>query len=244
MVDLKDGESVQADELINKLEEETKPEEVKEEGENKQEEKVPFHQDPNVQLYIERQIQKRLGEGNKAWEDRIGRLEQRLSQSPSKEEAPSFAGWKPANQAEAQAAKAIIAAAKQEMLDDLRNQDKEIRETQDKDDEAFSSWFNELKVEGALKNNPSIQDFSALIVKYKLEDKDAAIELWNTLAEAKETGSQEGVKEGIKRAQEAKVGSGRKGGEQGQQPRSYKERRAKEPNFDAILDRELNHLGY
>ena len=59
---------------------------------------------------------------------------------------------------------------------------------------------------------------------------------------AETEGKAEGEEEGIKKAQEAKVGSSRKGNEPGKGDRTYQQRRAEEPNFDAILEREMAKL--
>lgn len=221
--------------------EETKP--VEDEGQ-----KIPYHQDPNVQLYIERQVAKRVGEGNKAWEDRIEKLESRIQQSAKTDAPVNISGWTPATTAEAQAAKAIIAQAKREMLDDLSEQDTKAKEQQVQDDRAFADWLGELRVVGTLKDDKDEQEFARLIVEYSLNDRKAAVNLWNKLqtkvTEAKDEAKKEGEEEGIKKAQEAKLGSARKGNEPGATGRSYGQRRAEEPNFSAILDREMNRLGY
>src|ERR1700756_4139586 len=115
--------------LVENLEEDFKPE-TKEEPKEENTEKVPYHQDPNVQLYIERQVAKRVGEGDKAWEERLQRLEDRITQPKQQEQPIKIGDWEPANTADAKAAKAIIQQAKQEMLEDLRTQDQQAREAQ------------------------------------------------------------------------------------------------------------------
>jgi hypothetical protein len=244
-IDLKDN-TVPDEELAEDLKgdvapapkaDETKPED--------QTETVPYHKDPNVQAYIERQVAKRVGEGNQAWEDRLTRLESNLRQ-PAQPETPKIGDWEPAGDAEAKAARAIIAQAKQEMLDDLKQQDQAQKQEQEQNDRAFVDWLDELKTTSVLTDADS-QDFAQMIVKYKLDDKQAAVELWNTLKaeiqQARDEGATEGEIKGIKKAQEAKIGSARKGNEPGQTGRSFKQRRAEEPNFSSILDRELSRMG-
>lgn len=208
--------------------------------------KVPYHEDPGVQLYIERQIQKRLGEGQKAWEDRINRLEDRLTQ---KGEKPlNIGGWTPSNDTEAKAAKSIIIQAKKELMQELYQIDTQSRETIRKEDEQFSNWMDELMTVGVLKNEENKNELAQLIIKYKPESQEAAVQLWNDFNEMKskvrEEGHEEGEAEGIKKAQEAKIGSGRKGKEPGTAERSYQQRRTEEPTFDSIYDREMKRLGY
>lgn len=218
-----------------------------EEPKEDQGDKIPYHQDPNIQLYIERQVAKRVGEGNQAWEDRIARLEQTLTKG-REPETTKIGDWTPATSSDAQAAKAIIQQAKQEMLEEFQTQQQQAQEQRRAEDTAFSDWIGELKATSVLKDDADSQEFAKLIVKYKLDDRQAAVDLWNTLQErvqeAKDQGLQQGEKQGIKKAQEAKIGSARKGNEPGQTGRSYKERRAQEPNFDAILNREMTRLGY
>ncbi len=193
-------------------------------------------------MYIERQVAKRVGEGNQAWEDRIARLEQTLTKP--KEDAPVKIGdWTPASQSDAQAAKAIIQQAKQEVLDEFRQQQTLAVEQQQQEDQAFTDWLGELQVTSVIKDEAEAKEFAKLIVRYKLDDRQAAVDLWQNLQEAKTQGVQEGEKAGIRRAQEAKIGSARTGNEPGTRPRSYQERRTQEPGFNAILERELTRLG-
>lgn len=239
-----DDDQVPEDKLAEGLEGDIqpKPDEGKEPEVTKEEEgaKLPFHQDPNVQLYIERQVAKRVGEGNAAWEGRMAKLEERLQQKP---DAPVKIGdWTPSSPEEAKAAKAIVQAAKQELFEELNQRDTQAREQQSAEDEAFKDWMTELKVTGTLKSEEEQTAFAKLIVEYGIEDRQKAINLWNRLQTQQAAGEQAGEERGIKKAQEAKIGSGRKGNEPGAGQRSFKQRRAEEPNFDAILDRELNRL--
>lgn len=211
-----------------------------EEGDGEKGAKVPFHQDPEVQLYIERQVAKRVGEGNTAWEERLARLESRLTEKKTGQD------WTPANEAEAKAAQAIIdrakREAKQEFMSELSaNEQKQLKQ-QEADDKAFGDWLEELKVVGTLKTEDDQKAFASMIVEYGLEDKQKAVALWGKLQGIKTDAKAEGEVEGIKKAQEAKIGSGRKGGEPGAAARSYQQRRAEEPSFDAIRDRELRRL--
>jgi len=231
------------DDVINQgLEQDLTPKEQK--TENQVQDKVPYHEDPNVQAYIERQVAKRIGEGNQAWEDRLARLEQNLKKPVQTEAQVKIGDWTPATTSDAQAAKAIIAQAKQEMLEEMRQQSQAQIEQQQAEDQGFSEWLKELKTTSVLKDDEDAKEFANLIVRYKLEDKQAAVDLWNNLAEAKAQGTQQGQVQGMKRAQEAKIGSARTGKEPGQTGRSYKERRAMEPNFNAIVDREMTRMGY
>lgn len=230
------GDSLEGD-LIHKEEQKT--------GEQNQEDQVPYNEDPKVQLYIERQIAKRVGEGNQAWEERLNRLEQNLSRSRQPETPTTKIGdWTPATSADAQAAKAIIQQAKQEMLEEFRQQQEQITQQSQAEDAAFTEWLGELKVTNTLKDETEAKEFAKLIVRYKLDDRQAAVDLWNELQQRKEEGQQEGVTQGIKKAQQARVGSSRTGREPGQQGRTYQERRAQEPNMNAILEREMTRLGY
>lgn len=233
------------DDLKQGLENDTapKPDEDKTDtqGEGEKETKVPYHQDPNVQLYIERQIAKRLGEGNDGLNDRLARLEERLT---TKDTGPERIGdWTPATAQEARIAKAIASQAKQDTLDALAAQEQQMTQQQQADDKAFGDWLDELKVVGKLKDEAEQKDFAKMIVEYGIEDKQKALNLWDKLREVKNQAKEEGEVDGIKKAQEAKVASGRKGTEPGEQQRSYAQRRKEEPNFDAILDRELARLG-
>lgn len=207
--------------------------------------KVPFHEDPTVQLYIERQVAKRVGEGNKAWEERLQRLEGNLTKP--KVADTKIGGWEPGSEAERQAAKAIILQAKREMAEELQGLDRSEREKVSNEDREFSDFLGELRTTGTLKNDEDEIEFARLIAEYKLEDKDSAIKLWTKLqegiAQAKENGVIEGTEEEKKKAQLAKVGSPRGSGEPGNGDRSYNERRSAEPNFDAIYNREMEKLG-
>jgi len=239
-IDLPDN-SVPDEQLGTGLEEDLahKPEEKA----GEQEERVPFHEDPQVQLYIERQVAKRSGESNQALLERLDRLESSLKQ-PTQQQTPTKIGdWTPATESDAQAAKAIVQQAKQEMLAELREQQEAVQQQTAQEDAAFTDWLGELKAVSVLKDDNDAKEFAKLIVRYKLEDRDAAVDLWNNLQEAKSQGRQQGEEVGIKRAQEAKIGSGRLGREPGSTGRSYAERRAQEPNFNAILERELTRLG-
>ena len=254
-IDLKD-QSVTDEVLTEELEKDVTVKEKAAETTEKpeKEESVPYHKDPNVQLYIERQVAKRVGEGNQAWEDRIARLETSLKQPAGTQESTKIGDWEPAGEAEARAAKAIIAQAKQEMLDDLRQQDQAQKQQVEEGDRAFVDWLKELETTGILtaedgdiKNHKDANDFADMIAKYQLQDREAAVNLWSTLKaqiqQARDAGASEGEIKGIKKAQEAKMGSARKGNEPGQTGRSFKQRRAEEPNFSAILDRELSRMG-
>lgn len=205
-------------------------------------EKVPYHEDPAVQLYIERQVAKRSGESGKIYEERLNRLEERLTKKPD----PTIGGWTPGSQAESQAAKAIILQAKKEVLEGLQSIDREQKEQVAAGDREFSDFLGELRTTGTLKTDEDEIEFARLIAEYKLEDRQSAVNLWTRLQEVKvkaETeGKAEGEEEGIKKAQEAKVGSSRKGNEPGKGDRTYQQRRAEEPNFDAILEREMAKL--
>lgn len=222
-----------------------KPEKEKEHEDQPKDEgaaKLPYHQDPNVQLYIERQVAKRVGEGSKAWEDRIAKLEDRLREARNTSDPVKIGDWTPGTPAEAKAAKAIVQAAKQEMLDDLSKADEANREQAEKADQAFSDWLTELQVTGTLKTKEDQQEFAKLIVEYGVEDKGKAVALWNRLQVSAESAEKAAEEKKQKKAQEAQIGSGRKGGEPGQQTRSFQQRKAEEPNFDAILERELSRL--
>src|SRR5258708_16894195 len=130
------------------------------------------------------------------------------------------------------------------MHDENRQQSQAQVEQQQAEDQGFSEWLKELRTTSVLKDDGDAKEFAKIIVRYKLEDKQAAVDLWNNLAEAKEQGVQTGQVQGIRKAQEARIGSARKGNEPGQTGRSYKERRAMEPNFNAIVDREMTRMGY
>jgi hypothetical protein len=129
------------------------------------------------------------------------------------------------------------------MLDELRTQQEEVVRQTQAEDQAFTDWLGELKTVSVLKDDNDAKEFAKLIVRYKLEDRDAAVDLWNNLQEAKTQGARQGEEIGIRKAQEAKIGSGRTGREPGAIGRTYQERRAQEPNFNAILERELTRLG-
>ena len=209
-----------------------------------QEPKIPFNQNPEVQLYIERQVAKRVGEGNKAWEERLARLETNLTKPKVDNK---IGGWEPGSDAERQAAKAIILQAKKEMAEELQGLDRAERQKVEGEDKEFNDFLGELRSTEVLKDDKDVYDFAKLIADYKLEDKEAAVNLGNRLQEgirqAREEGQAEGSEEEKKKAQLAKVGSSRKGGEPGQGERSYTQRRAEEPNFDAIYNREMEKLG-
>lgn len=220
-----------------------KPDEKAGEGEKENQDTVPYHQDPNVQLYIERQVAKRSGESNSALLERLDRLESSLKQ-PAQQTPTKIGDWTPASETDAQAAKAIVQQAKQEMLAELQQQQEAVQQQTQEEDQAFTDWLGELKVTSILKDDEEAKDFAKLIVRYKLDDRQAAVDLWQNLQEAKTQGAQEGEKVGIKKAQEAKIGSARTGAEPGTRARSYQERRAAEPNMNAILERELSRLGH
>lgn len=244
-IDLKD-QSVPDEVLSEELDKDVTPAPKAEEAEKPESaEKVPYHQDPNVQAYIERQVAKRIGEGNQAWDARLEKLEKSF-QKPAQTETEKIGDWEPAGDAEAKAARAIIAQAKQEMLEEQTQREQAQQKQQQDNDRAFVDWLDELKTTSVLSDADS-QDFAEMIVKYKLDDKNAAVDLWNTLKaeiqQARDAGASEGEIKGIKKAQEAKMGSARKGNEPGQTGRSFKQRRAEEPNFSAILNRELERMG-
>ena len=209
----------------------------------KEPEKVPFHQDTEVQLYIERQVAKRLGEGKQAYEQRLERLEKSISDQDQGKKELIIGGWKPANDAEARAAKAIILQAKKEIAEELQGLDRQERQRVSSEDREFSEFLGELRVTGTLKTDEEEIEFARLIAEYKLDDKEAAVNLWNRLNQARAEAEEKGEQVGARKAQEAKVGSARKGGEPGQQPKSYQRRRMEEPNFDAIVEREMTRMG-
>ncbi|HLA22264.1 MAG TPA: hypothetical protein VJZ17_02335 [Nitrosopumilaceae archaeon] len=217
--------------------------------EKKEEElKVPFHEDPQVQAYIERQVAKRIGEGNQAWEERLNRLEERLTTSQQQpDKVVNIGGWTPTDPSQAEIAKAIIRQAKQEISAEFMQIDEENKKVQAAEDKNFSDWLEELKIVGVLKTDEDKTNFARLIVEYDLNDKEKSVALWNKLQQttlaAKEEGLEQGEKDGIKKAQEAKVGSARKGTEQGERQRTFQQRKLEEPSFDAILERELKRLG-
>ena len=210
-------------------------------GESK---KVPYHQDAEVQLYIERQVAKRMGEGKQAYEQRLERLEKSLSEQNRSNEPVVIGGWKPSNEAETRAARAIILQAKKEFAEELQGLDRQERQRVESEDRDFSDFLGELRTTGTLKTDEDEIEFARLIAEYKLEDKQAAVNLWNRLNTAKADAEAKGEQAGARKAQEAKIGSSRKGGEPGSQPRSYQQRRLEEPNFDAIVEREMTRLGY
>ena len=229
------------DELIDDLEN------PKIEGEDKKEEvetKVPFHQDPQVQAYIERQVNKRIGEGNEAWERRIARLEENLTRSVKKDETVNIGGWTPSTPAEANAAKAIIKQAREEIINEFRQVDEQNRETQEKEDHSFRDWLGELRATNVLKSNDDEKEFARIIVEYGMNDQEKAVNLWNRLQQSVEKAKEEGAEEGIKKMQEAKIGSSRTGKEPGTRGRSYQQRRLQDPSIDAIVEDEINKLGF
>ncbi len=240
-IDLND-QTIPDDQLGTTLEEDlTHKPDASQEKEGQQDQ-VPYHEDKNVQAYIERQVQKRLGEGNAAWEDRLDRLERTLTQ-PKQQTTPTKIGdWTPASESDAQAAKAIVQQAKQEMLDDLQQQQEAVQQQIQQDDLAFNDLLGELDVTGVVKKEQQ-KEFAQMISDYKIDDSQSAIKLWERLQEVKAQGRVQGEEVGIKRAQEAKIGSARTGREPGSANRSYQERKASEPNFNAILERELTRLG-
>lgn len=219
---------------------------VVEDQSDKKTDKVPYHEDPNVQLYIERQIQKRVGEGNSEWKQRVDRLEERLNKPKEepKEESKKIGDWTPASDSDAQAARAIISQAKRELLEELKQADSDSRAESDKGDREFGDWLGELRVVGILKNDNDEKEFSRLIVEYGLDNKDSAVKLWGRLGDEIRKAQESGEEEGIKKATEAKIGSSRKTSEPGSKLRTYQERRTQEPNFDAILEREMGRLGH
>lgn len=200
---------------------------------------VPYHEDPAVQLYIERQVAKRMGESGKAYEDRIKRLEDRLT-NPN--QPVTIGGWRPKTNQETQIAKAIILQAKKEMAEELRQIDTTEREKIEGEDQDFDNWLKELRSTEVLKTEEDEIEFARLIAEYKLEDKQAAINLWTRLQDEIKKAREDGRIQGVKRTQIAKVGNSRKGNEPGRGEQSYQQRRTAEPNFDAILDRELTRL--
>ena len=198
---------------------------------------VPFHENPEVQLYIERQVQKRVGEGNKEWEGRLAKLEERLT----KPTEPSVS-WQPATENDKAAVRTIILQAKKEMLDELKQADEQQRAEVEKSDREFSGWFGELRTLGQLKSDEDELALARLIVEYQIEDKQIALKLWNTIQAKSAEGKEQGQEEGIKKAQEAKIGSGRKNGEPGDKPRTYQQRRIEDHSFDDIVTREVERL--
>ena len=204
-------------------------------------EKVPYHEDPNIQLYIERQVQKRVGEGNVEWKARVDKLEERLNKP---KDSTKIGDWTPANEQDAVAARAIISQAKRELLEELKQADSDNKAETDKGDREFGDWLGELRVIGILKDDTDEKEFARLIVEYGLEDKDSAVKLWGRLGDEIRKAQEEGEEDGIKKATEAKIGSSRKTAEPGTRERSYQDRRSQEPNFDSILEREMNRLGY
>lgn len=246
-----DGSEV-PDEEIKKLEEAQKekkePEQLDSKVAKTPSEEVPlqrtegtdFHNDPAVQLYIERQVQKRVGEGNQAYDERLGKLESLLTKLQQGETQ-----WKPQTTDQEKAVRAIIFQAKREMIDELGKIDQEQKAQTVKEDEALDSWLEELKVTG--KTDEEIKEITRLLAEYGKgqndeEDKQLVLNLFNRLNEAKALGSEEGKTEEEKKKQEAKVGSSRTTGEPGEKGKSYQERKTTEPNFSAILERELSRL--
>lgn len=209
--------------------------------EEKKTEKVPYHEDPSVQLYIERQVQKRVGEGNVEWKARVDKLEERLNKP---KDSTKIGDWTPANESDAKAARAIITQAKQELLEDLKQADADNKAESDKGDRDFGDWLGELRVVGVLKNDNDEKEFARLIVEYGMEDKDSAVKLWGRLGDEIRKAKESGEEDGVKKATEAKIGSARKTAEPGSRPRTYQQRRTEEPNFDSILEREMTRLGY
>ena len=222
------------------------------EGEEKKvlpngEEKVPFHEDPTVQLYIERQVAKRVGEGNKAWEERLARLETGLT----KKDEPSIFGGLKLEGNDAKIAKALVLQAKKEMYEDLQRVDGETRAQIEKEDQALLGWLNELKTTSVIKSDDDITEVVRLLQKYGKgrddeEDKSLVLELFEQTRTAREQAIAEGKKageeEGIKKAQEAKVGSGRKGAEIGKTDRTYQDRRLHDRNMDDIVAQEIEKI--
>lgn len=198
---------------------------------------VPFHENPEVQLYIERQVQKRVGEGNKEWEERLAKLEERLTKPTE-----SSTTWQPETERDKVAMRTIITQAKKEMLDELKEADKQQRAEVEKSDREFSEWFGELRTLGQLKSDEDELALARLIVEYQIEDKAIALKLWNTIQTKSAEGKEEGEKDGIKKAQEAKIGISRKNGESGDKPRTYQQRRLEDNSFDDIVTREVERL--
>ncbi len=232
----------------------SEPSEKTPEGEEKKEvspeggEKVPYHEDPTVQLYIERQVAKRVGEGNKAWEERLARLEQGLTK---KEESPSIFGGLKLEGNDAVIAKALVLQAKKEMYEDLKRVDGENRAQIEKEEQALLGWLNELKTTSVIKSDDDITEIVRLLKKYGKgrddeEDKSLVLELFEQTRTAREAAIAEGKKageeEGIKKAQEAKVGSGRKGAEIGKTDRTYQDRRLHDRNMDDIVAQEIEKI--
>ncbi len=198
---------------------------------------VPFHENPEVQLYIERQVQKRVGEGNKEWEERLGKLEERLTKP--KDQSPT---WTPTTETDKNAVRTIITQAKKEMLDELKQADEQQRADVEKSDREFSEWFGELRTLGQLKSDEDELSLARLIVEYKIDDKAIALKLWNTIQTKSAEGKEEGEKDGVKKAQEAKIGISRKNGESGDKPRTYQQRQLEDRSFDDIVTREVERL--
>src|SRR3990167_6805545 len=198
---------------------------------------VPFHENPEVQLYIERQVQKRVGEGNKEWEERLGKLEERLTKP--KDQSPT---WQPSTDTDKAAVRTIISQAKKEMLDELKQADEQQKADTEKSDREFSEWFGELRTLGQLKSDEEELSLARLIVEYQIEDKAIALKLWNTIQAKSAEGKEEVEKDGIKKAQEARIGTGRKTGEPGEKPRTYQQRRLEDHSFDDIVTREVERL--
>lgn len=212
--------------------------------------KVPFHEDPAVQLYIERQVAKRVGEGDKAWEARLERLEGSLTKKEDIDKPSIFGGLKLEGN-DATIAKALILQAKKEMYEDLQRVDGESKAQVEKEDQALLGWLEELQTTSVTKSDEDTKEIVRLLQKYGKgrdddEDKELVLELFEKLRgtreEAKAEGEKKGEEEATRKAQEAKIGSGRKGSEIGKTDRTYQDRRLHERTIDDIVANEIEKI--
>ncbi len=219
------------------------------EGEGGEKKTPPFHENPEVQLYIERQVQKRLNEGGSTKEvsDRLNKLEEMIKNGTPAEKKKFIPGLENLDEGQQKQVRSIIMATKREMLEDLRQADAQSKKEVSESDQALEGWMKELEVTGQVKTDKDKEEVIRLLAEYGKgrddeEDKALILKLYNKLKEAKDKGSEEGEEEGIKKAQEAKIGGGRKGGFPGQKERTYQERMITEKSFDDIYERELRKL--
>ena len=223
-----------------------KKEAVQPDGEGK----VPFHQNPEVQSYIARQVANGLGETKAEFAERLDKLEKLLTQGKQGDE-PSVFGGLSLKGNDATIAKAIILQAKRELYEDLKKTDDESREQMHQEDQKLLGWLDELKTTNVTKSDDDVKEVVRLLAKYGKnrddeEDKALVLELFEQTRETREAakaeGKEEGEKEGIKKAQEAKIGSGRKGKEIGEQERTYQQRRLQDRSIDEIVAQEVDKI--
>lgn len=217
-----------------------------EEGE---EDKVPFHADPKVQSYIERQVAKRVADTLRSG-DSAGKINERLDRIEKGllSKAPDGrSDWKPQTPQEKDAVRAIISEAKREMIADLKAADEAHQEDIARSDQLLQEWMDELEVTGKVKTDEDKQEVIRLLAEYGKgrsddEDKALILKLYETLKAKRDEGAEEGEEEGKKKAQEAKIGTSRTSRTPGQQEKTYQQRKLTEGNFSDILERELNRL--